>query len=81
MTQAHYLSVSFLLLAGGACAASLPAAQPPQQAEPAAAVQPAPAGQYQCLDPSGQLHRLLGKYALKCGNPACPQCYPAGPQP
>lgn len=80
MTQAHSLSVSFLLLAGGAHAASQPATPPPQQAEPVAAVQVA-AGQYQCLDPSRQLHSLLSKYALKCGNPACPLCYPAGPQP
>jgi hypothetical protein len=81
MTKANDYGVSFLLLVGGTQAASLPAAEPPQQAEPAAVVQPAAAGQYQCLNPSSQLHSLLNKYALKCGNPACPLCYPAGPQP
>ncbi|PXX48692.1 hypothetical protein DFR38_10663 [Aquitalea magnusonii] len=81
MTQAHYHSVCFLLLAGGACAASLPAAPPPQQVGPAAVAQPAAAASYQCLNPSGQLHRLLRQYALKCGNPACPLCYPAAPPP
>lgn len=25
---------------------------------------------------SAQLHATLAKYGLKCGNPACPICYP-----
>gem|GEM_PF-4999026 len=48
-----------------------PSAMPPSQSQPAM--------QYQCLDPTSRLHALLKKYALKCGNPACPVCYPGSP--
>lgn len=74
MNHTRYRSMSWLLLAGSARAATLPAAEPP--VPPPAAEQAAPASSYQCVDPTVKLHALLRKYALKCGNPACPLCYP-----
>ncbi|MBV8046049.1 MAG: hypothetical protein JO171_02775 [Paludibacterium sp.] len=30
---------------------------------------------------SAEWHATLAKYGLKCGNPACPVCYPPSPTP
>jgi hypothetical protein len=31
---------------------------------------------YQCVNPAQQLHAMLARYALKCGDPTCPLCNP-----
>lgn len=55
--------------------AGMPAAEPPPGV--AALQQTAPANSsYQCLNPAQQLHAMLARYALKCGDPTCPLCNP-----
>jgi len=80
MPLTHYCIMSCLLAAAGTATAAV-LQTPPEPPAAALPVQQVQTGQYQCLNPSSQLHALLKKYALKCGNPGCPVCYPASPSP
>jgi len=79
MDHTLYLGMMACGLAA-AVQAGLPAALPP--ADGAAVQAPGTAGShYQCVNPAVQLHAMLARYALQCGDPACPLCHPPASSP
>ncbi|NWK79010.1 hypothetical protein [Aquitalea sp. LB_tupeE] len=73
MDHTPYLGMTCCGLMAAAHGA-VPAAEPP--AVPAMQQQAPANSSYQCVNPAQQLHAMLARYALKCGDATCPLCNP-----